>query len=63
MEQLLEEIEARMVPFKEELDLLMTIPGIQLLTALTILSEVGIESPHVSLRQAFCLLDRRLFRQ
>jgi len=32
-----------MVPFKEELDLLMTIPGIQVLTALTILSEVGID--------------------
>jgi transposase len=43
MEQLLREIEARMSPFKEELDLLMTIPGIQLLTALTILSEVGID--------------------
>lgn len=37
IEHLLREIEARMAPFKEFLDLLMTIPGIQLLTALTIL--------------------------
>ncbi|SRR5581483_7572809 len=43
MEQLLTEIEARLAPFKECLDLLMTIPGIQLLTALTILCEVGID--------------------
>lgn len=43
MEHLLEEIEARMSPFKEALDLLMSIPGIQVLTALTILSEVGID--------------------
>jgi len=41
MEQLLAEIETRMAPFKEFFDLLITIPGIQLLTALTILSEVG----------------------
>lgn len=43
MEQLLAEIEVRMAPFKEFLDLLMTIPGIQLLTALTILSEIGVD--------------------
>ncbi|GHO53284.1 IS110 family transposase [Ktedonobacter robiniae] len=43
MEHLLEEIEARMYPFKEALDLLMSIPGLQLLSALTILSEVGID--------------------
>jgi transposase len=42
MEHLLAEIEVRMAPFKESLDLLMSIPGIQLLTTLTILSEVGI---------------------
>jgi transposase len=41
IEELLSEIEARMVPFKEFLDLLTSIPGIQMLTALTILSEVG----------------------
>ena len=41
MEELLTEIEARMIPYKEFFDLLTTIPGIQLLTALTILSEVG----------------------
>ena len=41
MEELLGEIEARMTPYKEFFDLLTTIPGIQLLTALTILSEVG----------------------
>lgn len=61
MALLLSEIEARMAPFKAELDLLMTIPGVQLLTALTILSEVGIESPCLPLRQTFCLVDRRLF--
>jgi len=41
MQELLNEVEARMVPYKEFFDLLRTIPGIQLLTALTILSEVG----------------------
>lgn len=43
MEHLFEEIEARMRPFQEALDLLMSIPGIQLLSALTILSEVGVD--------------------
>src|SRR5437763_273957 len=43
MEHLLAEIEERMAPFKEALDLLMNIPGIQLLTALTIVSEVGVD--------------------
>jgi transposase len=41
MQELLSEIEARMTPYKEFFDLLTTLPGLQLLTALTILSEVG----------------------
>jgi transposase len=41
LEQLRHQIEELLAPRQKTLDLLMSIPGIQLLSALTILSEIG----------------------
>lgn len=41
LEQLQQQIEALLAPRQEALDLLMSIPGISLVSALTILSEIG----------------------
>jgi transposase len=41
LEQLQQEIEQRLPPFEEEMDLLMSIPGIQALSAAAILAEIG----------------------
>ena len=43
LEHLQQQIEALLAPRQEALELLMSIPGIQLLSALTILSEIGDE--------------------
>ena len=41
LEQLQQGIEQRLPPFEEEMDLLMSIPGIQALSAAAILAEIG----------------------
>ena len=41
LELLQQEIEQRLPPFEEEMDLLMSIPGIQALSAAAILAEIG----------------------
>ncbi len=63
LEQLQGEIEERLNPFKEAMELLMSIPGIGAIAAMAILAEIGEDMSRFPTDRAPGLLGRRLSGQ